>query len=282
MIKSRKRNKKERTWQQFERAGMLILGQTHARRPSLALRQLQQVLRQVLPWIIGAFIIVGAAASWLTLDDRFYIYQAEVKGAQILSQEEIVQASGLKGLHILWARPSRVEAKLLNLLPTVKSAAVNCKLSAICTIRVVERQPLVTWKDEGKSWWIDAEGFIFPVESVEDEEWRMENGRWVIYGPLQRDDDEKGQLSEDLCAAISELELVRAEMPSELEYTPGRGLMFIDEKGWRVILGEGPGMTERILAWKHLKGYLEARNLEPRFVDVRFPNAPYYSMVNEW
>lgn len=280
MIKSRKRKKKNRTWQQFERAGMLILGQKQARRPSLALRQLQRALLQALPWVIGALMIVGATASWLTLDDRFYIYQAEVKGAHRLSQEEIVQASGLKGLHILWARSTKVEDKLLRLLPTIKSAEVSCTLSSTCTISVVERQPQVTWNDEGKAWWIDSEGVIFPVE--ENGEWRTEDGEWVIYGPLPRDDDKKEQISEGLRAAISELELVRAEIPSELEYTPGRGLMFMDDKGWRVILGEGSGMAERILVWKRLKAYLEARSIEPRFVDVRFPNAPYYSMVNEW
>ncbi len=260
---------------------MLILGQKQARRPSLALRQLQRALLQVLPWVIGALMIVGATASWLTLDDRFYIYQAEVKGAHRLSQEEIVQASGLKGLHILWARSTKVEDKLLRLLPTIKSAEVSCRLSSTCTISVVERQPQVTWNDEGKAWWIDSEGVVFPAEDAAAGESTGGDG-WVIYGPLPRDDDKNGQISESLRAAISELELVRAEIPSKLEYTPGRGLMFMDDKGWHVILGEGSGMAERILVWKRLKAYLEARNIEPRFVDVRFPNAPYYSMVNEW
>ena len=31
-----------------------------------------------------------------------------------------------------------------------------------------------------------------------------------------------------------------------------------------------------------LAASLEARGLTPRFVDVRFPDAPYYSETNEW
>jgi hypothetical protein len=27
---------------------------------------------------------------------------------------------------------------------------------------------------------------------------------------------------------------------------------------------------------------LEGRGIKPKFVDVRFPEAPYYSLTNEW
>jgi len=63
---------------------------------------------------------------------------------------------------------------------------------------------------------------------------------------------------------------------------PARGLVFVDERGCKVILGRGPGMDRRLQVLDELVADLEARGLTPRFVDVRFADAPYYSLINDW
>ena len=82
--------------------------------------------------------------------------------------------------------------------------------------------------------------------------------------------------------ALAELWAAGANVPPLLDYVPARGLVFIDERGWRVILGQGPGMEERLRVLEWLVTDLEARGLTPRFVDVRFADAPYYSLTNDW
>ena len=72
------------------------------------------------------------------------------------------------------------------------------------------------------------------------------------------------------------------DVSPSLDYAPERGLVFVNEQGWRVILGQGPGMGERLQVLERLASSLTARGLTPRFVDVRFPDAPYYSLTNEW
>jgi hypothetical protein len=72
------------------------------------------------------------------------------------------------------------------------------------------------------------------------------------------------------------------DVASLFYYVPERGLVFTNEQGWRVILGQGPGMKKRLQVLERLTADLEARGLTPRFVDVRFADAPYYSLTNDW
>lgn len=159
MTKSQRQRRKKR--KRFETAGTLVLGQARTRRPS-KIRNSQFVIRNLLFLLLVA---LAAGALWLTLDDRFYIYHADVVGAVRVSPDEVFRASGLPRLHILWARPAEIEARILAALPTLESAQVVCGLPAACTITVVERQPMVTWDEDGQLWWIDADGVIFPASS---------------------------------------------------------------------------------------------------------------------
>ena len=268
----------------------MVLGRTRVRRPAASSRSLLRRLRGVLFLLL---FVVAAGALWLTLDDRFYIYHADVMGAVRVSPDEIFQASGLPRLHILWVRPAEIEARLLDALPTLESAQVVCELPAQCAIAVVERQPRVMWDEDGQLWWIDAEGVIFsgppssPPTSGDvppsfpptggDEGGGAEG--WVVRGPLPRGED--GQLDERVHIALTELWTTGADV-SPLLYVPGRGLVFTDERGWRVVVGQGSGMDERLQVLEWLAADLETRGLAPRFVDVRFADAPYYSLTNDW
>ena len=274
MTKSRGRRREKN--RRFETASAVVIGRARVSRASRSSPALWHRLRVAL---VLSLVAVVAGASWLTLDDRFYIYHADVVGVARLSPEEVFQASGLPGLHVLWVRPAGVEARLLDALPGVERAQVACGLPAECTIAVVERQPRMVWEEDGQSWWIDAEGVIFPPSpSVGGGETGAEG--WTVRGPLPRDED--GRLDERVRVALVELWAAGVDVPPSLTYMPARGLVFTDERGWRVILGRGSGMDRRLQVLEWLVADLEARGLTPRFVDVRFADAPYYSLTNDW
>lgn len=292
------RRQQRRKSKRFEAAGALVVGRARVRQAPASSHAAWRRLRGVL-LLLAAVVAVGAL--WLTLDERFYASHVIVVGASRSSPDEIARASGLPGLHMLWVHPAEIETRLLKVLPDLESAQVACGLSARCTITVVERQPRVVWDEDGQMWWVDAEGVIFsaspsfspgggdasslPPSGGDASSLPPDGGdeggeRWRVQGPLPRSED--GRLDERVRVALAELWAAGVDVPSLLAYVPGRGLTFTDERGWRVILGEGPGLAERlqVLAW--LAADLEARGLTPRFVDVRFPDAPYYSLVNEW
>jgi hypothetical protein len=298
MARSRKQQRKKKK-RRFETAGPMILGQVRVGRSSqtrhspFAIHPSRVAVRNVLLLLL---VVVAVGALWLALDDRFYVYHADVVGVVRVSPGAVFQSSGLPGLHILWVRPDEVEARILAALPTIESAQVACGLHLPasgaglplrCTINVVERQPRVMWDEGGQLWWIDAEGVIFPA-SLSSPSMGGGGEGWLVRGPLPRGED--GWLDEPVRIALAELWAVSgAGNPppgvgesASLDYVPGRGLVLTDERGWRVILGQGPGMDERLRVLERLVANLEARGLRPRFVDVRFADAPYYSLTNDW
>jgi hypothetical protein len=272
MTKSWKRPRKRR----YEQAGSVVLNQVRLGQAPISLRK-SRWLHIGLWTTVALAIAAGALALWLTWDSRFYVYDAEVVGTRQLSSGELFRASRLEGLHILWARSAAIESHLLDEFPSLESVAVSCSLPSNCTISVVERQPRVLWNDQGELWWIDEEGTVFSAEDGEagSDAANEAAGRWLVTGPLPRGED--GNLDEQVRVALTELWASGADIPTEFEYGPDRGLSFTDRHGWRVIVGRGSGMDERLRALERLTTHLESRGVTPLLVDVRFPKAPYYS-----
>jgi hypothetical protein len=270
-----------KTWKRpnkrhYEQAGSVVLDRVRLGQAPISLRK-SRWIRIGLWGTLALAVTAGAVALWLAWDSRFYVYDAEVAGTRQLSPGAVFEASGLEGLHILWARPGAVESELLETFPSLESVSVSCGLPSDCTISVVERRPRVLWDDQGELWWIDEEGAVFGVndEGAGSEGANEAAGRWVVSGPLPRGDD--GNLDERVRVALTELWASGRDLPTEFTYESDRGLSFTDRRGWRVIVGRGSGMDERLWALEGLTAHLESNGVTPAFVDVRFPQAPYYS-----
>lgn len=230
-----------------------------------------------LRWSVGRTLLIvalllGVGGLWLTFSPRFYILQVEVEGAQRVSPEEVFAASGLERLHILWVNPKEAARRIVEEIPSVVSASVSCRLPADCIIRVVESPMLATWRVGDNLFWVDQAGGVVPATEPLAEGWQ-------ITGPLPVEED--GRVDGKVIEALVELERLGIS-PQPVMYREGRGLVLADEEGWRVIVGEGSGMAERMAVYAQVKEYLLVNGIRPRFVDVRFPRAPYYSVTNEW
>jgi cell division septal protein FtsQ len=178
----------------------------------------------------------------------------------------------------LWARSAEIEQRILNELPTLESVQVKCGMPARCAIVVVERQPKVLWEDGGVLWWIDAEGVVFqpPLSSFTED---GEAVGWKVSGPLPRDEQER--LDKEVRIGLNELWATGKDVAQAFDYEQGLGLVFLDEQGWRVVLGQGSGMAKRLEVLERVTANLKAQGLTPSFVDVRFADAPYYSLKND-
>jgi len=235
--------------------------------------------RRWVRWVrVGICCVLALAtglALWLTIDDRFYILDLDVTGNTRTPDGIVCQASELAGLHILWVRSDESADRVVKSVPGIRGAEVVCRLPAVCTIRVIERQPRVRWIDaeQGESWWVDDEGVIFPAVGEDPT-------GWVVRGPLPVNED--GELQEPMRAALAELWAADTVVPQPFDYVPGRGLVFVDPRGWRVVLGTGNGIMRRLQVMDLLTDNLAARGISPKYVDVRLPEAPYYSTSNEW
>lgn len=215
-------------------------------------------------------VLVGLAALDLTLNEAFYIYNPSVLGNQHVPAYEIIAASDLEGLHILWLQPERTARSLIEALPELRGAWVWCGLPADCTIQVIEREPLFEWKQNQTRIWVDAEGVAFPprgqtpaipVVQVAPGVSTLLPGRHV---------------TPELLSTMKELIRILPEVKT-FRYTIERGIEFSEPQGnWPVYVGVGSDMASRVSIWKALAANLASRNVRPKFIDVRYPQAPYY------
>jgi len=250
--------------ERFEHSVPMALG-ARRRAPRITLRP---------AWVLAALALVALAIAmlWFAFDARFYVSRAQVRGAARVDEAAILAASGLNRTHILAVNRRAAAKQIVERIPSLKQARVSCGLPADCEIEVVERDPLLTWETASGLLWVDAAGGAFPAREPLDEGWR-------VSGPLPT--DEQGLVDRDVLLGLVELTRLGI-LPGRISFRPGRGMVMEDAAGWRVVLGQGTGMEQRLRVYAAVRAHLLAEGIQPRFVDVRFPQAPYYSETNEW
>lgn len=242
-----------------------------AARPKRDLRQ-AEALEIDRPRLVSASLVllVVALGFWIGFGDSFYVSASHVtvSGQSRVPAEEILRGSQLLGLHVLWVNSSAVEATLLRTTPSLRAARVSCALPAHCTITVAEREPSLAWRWGQATLWIDQGGVVFPARGDMPDLVTVES---IDAQPPQPGQRIEGDLLTAITAAAQALSDVRA-----YRYTAARGLEFTDQGGYQVYLGTGSNMSDRAAVWRALSADLAARGITPKYVDVRFPLAPYY------
>ncbi len=250
----------------FQSATPLVIGRRASIRPV-------EIPRRWIAIGVGVLALV-ALVLWFSFSPRFYVQGAEVVGATRVSPAAIYSASGIDRLHVLWINRRAAAEEITDRIPSIAEARVVCKLwSADCTVKVVEVPLMLTWLRGDQTFWVDGAGGVFAADRALEE-------AWTIRGPLPIDD--AGWVDGDVLDALRALERFGVP-PRSIDYRAGRGLVISDSAGWRVVLGEDPGRMERRLrVYAVVREHLVKHDIRPRFVDVRFPEAPYYSEVNDW
>jgi len=228
--------------------------------------------------VLILFLFVLAAVE-LTTNETFYVYHPAVLGNARVSSAEIIAASQLEGLHVLWLQPENVAASLRANLPELRAAFVWCSLPAECTIQVEERRPAFEWKQGQTRTWIDAEGMVFPARGQSPGLPVVEVAPNVV-ALLPGQHADSGLVSAMSALARDFAARQAGALPEVKSYrfTAEHGIEFSDPKGnWPVYLGVGSDVTARVAMWKSLAASLASRNVKPKFVDVHYANAPFYS-----
>lgn len=271
-MKSRSQARPVRRYRRYDAAatlpGRLLPGRPRPiARPSLDLGAYLSNSRVIAGIML---LVVAAVAAWFGLDSRFYVSSVTVTGATRTPQIDIARNSGLGGTHIVWVNAAETEAQILRTTPSLKSAKVSCQLPAKCTLKVEERMPVVAWQFGQAVTWIDADAMTFkPLETKEDLKLVTIE---AIEGPALmagRPADPKV-----IAAALSVARLLSDV--KRYRYSGARGLEFDDARGFPVYLGLADDMSDRVMIWKALRDNLIAREVQPKFVDIRYPLAPYY------
>ncbi len=239
---------------------------------------LQTLPRPTLGGIRGRWIALGigvvlisAAVLFVIFGDTFYVTRVSIVGNLRTPAQEILQISEIGGQHILWVKYAEAAERIVNGIPSIKSARVDCQLPNKCAIKVQERQPSVAWQFGGAVTWIADDGMAFAARVVNGEDLQIVSIE-APQGPALLPGREADQRIVNAALAVAKaLPKVR-----HYKYSSEHGLEFQSAYDFPVYLGLGENMADRAMMWKAVEAQLEQQGITPKFVDLRYPVAPYF------
>ena len=204
-------------------------------------------------------------------DRSMFIDGINLGGSALVPGEEIYSHSGIAGQHIFWADPAEIQRQV-SMVPGIAGAVVSVQWPNVVTIVVTERIPVVTWIENERTWWVDADGRRF-------------RARQDLPGLLPIEvDDARGKSNTPEGAAVPAAAIhgalqLRELRPNieRLHYDALNGLSYQDGRGWRGYFGVGIDMPRKLAVYEQLTADLIARGIYPKKISVENLDAPYYT-----
>jgi len=154
--KAKKRRKRRST----RRSGKNATMQTNVASPALRLGTAKLPAFNRARWLgVGVFLAILWGLYIFFNQPTFFVYDADITGNNILTSDEIFQASGVEDLSIFWVNAKDVQERI-EMMPGIKSAEVSVSLPARVSINVEERTPAVVWMINNEPQWVDTDGIF--------------------------------------------------------------------------------------------------------------------------
>ncbi len=216
-------------------------------------------------------VFVGYLLYTMLTAPAFYVAEAAAEGGELLTENQIRSIAQADQTSVFLIDPAEAEARFHS-VAEVASAEVKVGWPNRVTVSVVERVPMVAWKDAYREWWISEEGVAFLKHEHRDGLLTIESEESVLHVRQ----DPRAQVIDPqvlVAAGVLEAQLPEAEV---LKYHPIHGLGYEAEAGWTVYFGVEGDMIGRVRLYKAILRRLEAEGISPSFISVRDVSAPYY------
>jgi hypothetical protein len=235
-------------------------------------------------WRLGSLFIVvllGAALYLLLSLPYFRVPSVTVLGNSRLTRDELEQAMGVLGHSIFTVQPDEVELRLRMNYPELLSAQVDVYLPNHVYVTVTEREPVILWQQDEGYTWIDASGVAFRPRD-------MVTGLVLVNGlvappsdltPLDDPLSPQPYMQKELVDAIL---ILAPYVPADsiMVFDRTFGLGWTDSRGWKVFFGTSAAdMPLKIRVYQSLADSLVERGISPTFINVMYPDAPFYRAV---
>ncbi len=275
VVANRKRVATRATRRRFNIA--LGMPDIHLHRPA-APRRLQA------SWRLGSVFVVlmvGVALYLLLSLPYFHVPSATVLGNNRITREEIESVSGVLGQSIFTVQPDEVEARLRMNYPELLSAQVKVYLPNHVYVTLTERQPVILWQQDEGITWIDATGVAFRPRG-------LVAGLVPVKGlvtppeglaPLDDPFAPPPFIQKELVDAIL---VLAPHVPDDTTMVFDRsfGLGWTDSRGWKAFFGTSvDDMPLKVRVYQSLADSLVSRGVSPTFINVMYPDAPFYRAV---
>lgn len=250
--------------------------------------------------LVSALIVAVLAALLYQLwnSPGYRVQTAQVDGLQRLASADVNAVLDIAGESIFTLNEVELQEKIQAAFPEFARVKVEIALRNKVRVQVDERLPILTWRQEGRTLLVDANGYAFPqreaapagpeltVEAASappggPAELLAETGPATGLGVLAG-----AQLSAAAPAPFITVEMVsailsmRGQAPAGVAvvYDAQHGLGWKDAQGWDVYFGDVRDMGMKLNVYKALIARLAADGVQPVFVSVEHVHAPYYRL----
>jgi cell division protein FtsQ len=218
----------------------------------------------------GLLVILLGTLGYLLTAPTYTVYGAAVRGNRLVDAETIFRASGVQGQNVFRLNTTAV-VRAVEQLPYVKRARVWVRLPADVAIAVEEYQPRWVWVSGADRFWIDEAGNVLPYGGPLTDTLTVVDGSGQPLPVGER-------IQPDLVEMLWELGRLMPEL-EQVVYDPALGLILRTEQGWPVRIGRTPDRLRIKLAiLQALVDELAQRGANVDFVDLRYPERPYYRL----
>ena len=256
----------------------LGLPEFHLHKPKFVMPRVRANLRFasiLISLLLGAVIYLAFTLPY------FFVPSATVLGNNHISAEEINTILGVTGQNIFTVQPDELQTRLRLNYPELLSAEVKVYLPNHVYVTISERVPVIIWQRGEGYTWIDQAGVAFrprgleaglvPVVAVDD----------PIPGTPASGDlfSPPPYMQEELADAILALSPLLPAGTS-MTFDSAQGLGWKDSRGWQVYFGtSAQDMPLKVRVYQSLVDSLMARSIYPAYINVVYPEAPYYRMA---
>jgi cell division protein FtsQ len=237
---------------------------------------------------------------------KYQVENVKVSGLQRISSDQVNTDLQIAGQPIFTLNPGAIREQLLKDFPEFKSVAVSLGWPNKVSVNVSERLPVLTWQQDGKILYVDADGMAFaprvgekslgpviqassapPVlltgqqpaqTSVQDQLSAITQG--IVGGQAAQASASqpvalRPWLTPQMVTGILTL-AKQAPKGTPIVYDRQHGLGWKDAGGWNDYFGDGKDMAMKLNVYKAIVQQLKSEDITPDFISVEYVHAPYY------
>jgi hypothetical protein len=260
-------------------------------------------------WRILSFGLTAGllfALYYLWTSPFFMVTQVELTGLQRIKPYDLNAILGAIDKPSFLLVPDRMEDVLLERFPALTSASVEVEFPNLVLVEVQERTPLLIWMQGGRTDFVDADGFAFPLGNSEQDLTLLDfpvveaEGFYNEEELTPAKEEPKGFLNNILAVfrqdeivtapikprqiltpdMVKAILLLRDHAPqdSPLLFTEAHGLAWEDQAGWMVYFGDARHIEMKLRVYQTILRYLSSKEEIPELVSVEWVDAPYYRL----
>ena len=273
------------------------VGKTKARRrydftlnvPGAEMRLPALPMISIGPRLISGVLVVALAiaAYFLWTAPTFQVQAAKIAGLQRLSSNDVSTVLDISGQPVFTLSAHELEKKLQEAFPEFSSVSVKIGFPQDVQVTVVERQPILTWRQADRTILVDANGVAFPQRDP------AELGPALTVeasGPPTAVDDsiqEVDPQSEAQANAkfmpvdmVSAILSMSAFVPQNtpLIYDSEHGLGWKDTQGWDVYFGDIKDIDMKLRVYQAMLKTFKKEKINPVLISVEYVHTPYYRL----